>query len=146
MILKYVTRFPDTNSVEAAWIDADGVTVKCHSYADVQMDMLEADLGVDAAAHASLISTVRANIKPLPPTKPYVPAIVSMRQARLALLQSGLLAQVDAAIATGSEAGRITWEYATEVRRGDALVAGLSAALGLTASQLDSLFALAATL
>lgn len=71
---------------------------------------------------------------------------VSMRQARLALLQSGLLATVEAAIATGSEADQITWEYATEVRRGDPLVVNLSASLGLTEQQLDDLFKLAATL
>ena len=37
---------------------------------------------------------------PLPPepTPPYVPASVTMRQARLALLGAGLLASVDAAI------------------------------------------------
>lgn len=145
-ILNYVTHYPATNSVEAAWADADGVQIKCQSYADVQMDMLESDLGADAAAHAALIAAVRANIKPIAPSQPYIPSLVSMRQARLALLQSGLLAQVNAAIAVGSEADKITWEYATEVRRGDALVAGLSAALGLSASQLDDLFTLAVTL
>jgi hypothetical protein len=74
------------------------------------------------------------------------PAVVSMRQARLALLQSSLLDQVTAAIAAGSQVDQITWEYATEVRREDPLVANLSAALGLTSQQLDNLFTLAATL
>lgn len=75
---------------------------------------------------------------------------VTMRQARLALLQSGLLAQVDATIAAmpGVEgaAARIEWEYATHVERNSPLVSGLSAALGLTSAQLDSLFTLATTL
>jgi hypothetical protein len=74
------------------------------------------------------------------------PAVVSMRQARLALLQSGFLEQVSSAIAAGSQVDLITWEYATEVRREDPLVANLSAALGLTSQQLDNLFTLAATL
>lgn len=74
------------------------------------------------------------------------PTVVSMRQARLALLQSGLLDQVATAINAGSQADQITWEYATEVRRADPLVANLSVALGLTELQLDGLFTLAASL
>lgn len=67
MILKSVIHFPDTNAVEATWIDEEGQQVKCHTYANVQMDMLEADLGADAAQYADLIATVRANIKPPAP-------------------------------------------------------------------------------
>lgn len=73
-----------------------------------------------------------------------VPAVVSMRQARLALLGAGLLAPVNEAIATmegaKGEAARIEWEYAQEVRRDSPLVAALSAAFGWTAAQLDDLF------
>jgi hypothetical protein len=72
--------------------------------------------------------------------------VVSMRQARLALLQAGLLSSVEEAVAAGDEAGKITWEYATEVRRDDPLVNNLSAALDLTEGQLDNLFSLASTL
>ena len=42
--LKQVIHYPDTNSIEATWIDESGVVIKCHSYADVQMDMLRADV------------------------------------------------------------------------------------------------------
>lgn len=72
--------------------------------------------------------------------------VVSMRQARLALLQAGLLTSVEEAVAAGDEAGKITWEYATEVRRDDPLVTNLSAALDLSEGQLDALFSLASTL
>ena len=75
-----------------------------------------------------------------------IPTIVSMRQARLALLQAGLLATVDAAIAAGTEADQITWEYATEVERNSPMVVNLSASLGLTEQQLNDLFTLAASL
>lgn len=75
-----------------------------------------------------------------------VPSVVTMRQARLALLQSGLLAQVNTAVAAADEATKITWEFSTEVHRENALVATLASALGLTESQLDDLFTLAATL
>lgn len=69
-----------------------------------------------------------------------IPSVVSMRQARLALLQAGLLASVNTTVASGSEADKIAWEYATEVRRDDVLVQNLSVSLGLTSDQLDTLF------
>lgn len=62
MNIKSVIHYPDTNSVEATWVDNADVQVRCHSYADVQMDLLEADLGADLPAWASLIATVRAAI------------------------------------------------------------------------------------
>lgn len=80
----------------------------------------------------------------IPPTP--IPTIVTMRQARLALMQAGLLATVDSTIAAGSESDQITWEYATEVARNSPLVINLSDSLGLTEQQLDDLFTLAATL
>jgi hypothetical protein len=75
---------------------------------------------------------------------------VSMRQARIALSRQGLLDAVTAALASlqgddGVEAN-ITWEYATDVKRGDQLVQSLSAALGWAEVQLDELFALAQTI
>ncbi|MFM9829724.1 MAG: hypothetical protein ACKVOB_13445 [Sphingomonas sp.] len=75
--------------------------------------------------------------------------IVSMRQARLALLGAGLLDDVEAAIngiadAAARTAAQIDWEYATEVRRVSPLVASLGPALGLTDAQIDALFVAAA--
>lgn len=78
-----------------------------------------------------------------PPEAP-VPDVVTMRQARLALLGAGLLAQVNTAVANmlGAEgdAARIEWEYAQEVRRDSPLVAALSEILGLTDEALDNLY------
>lgn len=79
-----------------------------------------------------------------------VPQVVSMRQARLALLGAGALASVNSAIAnmagTDGEAARIEWEYAQEVRRDSPLVQSLVPALGMTDAELDELFTRAATL
>ncbi len=76
--------------------------------------------------------------------------VVSMRQARLALLGAGLLSKVDAAIAALPEpqrsAAKITWEYSTEVRSSDLLVSQLAAGLGLDDAALDALFDAAETL
>ena len=92
----------------------------------------------------TVVPMTQAEIDALPPS--VIPAVVSMRQARLALLQSGLLSQVNTAITSGSEADKITWEYATEVNRQDTLVQNLAIGLGLSESDLDNLFTLASTL
>jgi hypothetical protein len=83
-----------------------------------------------------------ATIEPADP--PPVPSVVTMRQARLALLAAGLLDDVEAAITT--DADRIEWEYATTVMRDSPLVQSLSASLGLTDAQLDALFEQGASL
>lgn len=78
------------------------------------------------------------------------PAVVTMRQARLALLQSGLLTKVNTAIANmpgaAGDAARIEWEFSSTVERNRPLVQSLSSVLGLTESQLDDLYRLAAAL
>lgn len=74
-----------------------------------------------------------------------VPQVVSMRQARLALLGAGLLDDVEAAIAaipdpTERRAAQIEWEFGQEVNRQHGLVSMLVPALGLTDAQIDALF------
>lgn len=86
-----------------------------------------------------------------PPTKPaLVPPSVTMRQARLALHAAGLLAGVDAAIASMQEpaktAAAIEWEYASAVERNAGLVPAMAAALGMSEADIDDLFITAATL
>lgn len=82
--------------------------------------------------------------------KPVVPAAVTMRQARLALLGAGALAGVDAAINAMPEptrsAAKIEWEYSQEVQRHNGFVAALGPALGMTNEQIDALFIAAAKL
>ena len=83
--------------------------------------------------------------------KARVPTVVTMRQARLALLQSNLLSQVEAAIAAiedavQRQAVQIEWEYAAEVDMTHPWVQALATALGLTDDELDALFVQAATL
>lgn len=83
-------------------------------------------------------------------TAPRAPQSVTMRQARLALLDAGLLATVNAAIAgmagAAGDAARIEWEFSSEVQRDKTLVASMAAALGLSDAQLDALFIAAAAL
>ena len=76
-----------------------------------------------------------------------IPQVVTMRQARLALLQEGLLATIESAIQNGTdEAMKIEWEYAAEVRRDWASLVTLTESLGMTSTELDSLFTIASTL
>lgn len=87
-------------------------------------------------------------VEVVPPVEP--PASVTMRQARLALLQTGLLVMVDAAIATlpspQREAALIEWEFAATVDRKSNTTALLAVALGMTDEELDQLFTLASNL
>jgi len=76
---------------------------------------------------------------------PSVPDAVTMRQARLALLGAGMLDAVEPAIAAIPDpvqrrAAEITWEYSTEVRRDNGLIAAIAAKLGLNGQQIDDLF------
>lgn len=80
------------------------------------------------------------------PLAPQVPQSVTNYQARAALLRAGLFGQVDAAVkAQGADSEAYqAWEYANNVYRDSPLIAGLGAALGLTAQQIDGLFVVAA--
>lgn len=79
-----------------------------------------------------------------------VPQEVTMRQARLALLQVNLLSQVEVAInsmpSPQKETARIEWDHSQTVKRDRALVKTLGPALGLAEAQIDQLFITAATL
>lgn len=100
---------------------------------------------LDAEAWAQFVAEREAQA-----AKDAVPARVTMRQARLALLNAGLLDDIDAAInalpSPQKEAARIEWEYSQEVQRHNGFVSVLAPALGLTEAQTDALFVGAALL
>lgn len=85
-----------------------------------------------------------------PPAPPVIPQSVTMRQARLALLNHGLLANVQPAINALPEPQRtraqIEWDYSNGLERGNSFVATLGVALGLDDAAIDSLFIEAAAL
>ena len=90
----------------------------------------------------------RPALPPAPP--PIVPAAVSMKQARLALLAAGKLTAVNDAVkalpgAEGDRA-RIEWEFSLTVERESSLVESLASTLGLSQSDIDALFFSAAAL
>ena len=73
--------------------------------------------------------------------------VVSMRQARLALLEAGKLSLVDDAIALIPEpdhsAIKVEWEYANTVERNSPWMGTMGQALGMTDEDLDNLFQIA---
>jgi hypothetical protein len=73
-----------------------------------------------------------------------IPQSITPRQARLALLDAGLLSQVDPAIASlespAKEQAQIEWEYATSIERDSEWINQLGAALGLDSTGIDELF------
>ena len=73
-----------------------------------------------------------------------IPKSITARQARLALLQIGKLAEVTAAISNLQspikEQVEIEWEYATDIFRNNGFIDALGSALGLDKDALDDLF------
>lgn len=88
--------------------------------------------------------------EPEPDPGPGVPQEVTMRQARLALLNAGLLdaAQgvIDALPQPQRRQAQIEWEYALSVRRDHPLIALMISEGLATAAQVDGLFVSAAGL
>ena len=75
-----------------------------------------------------------------------VPESVSQAQARLAMLNAGLLDAATAAVTAAGPAAVIEWEWRQTIRRDSPLVAGAALSLGLTDGQVDALFIAAAAL
>ncbi|MCB5411772.1 hypothetical protein [Pseudogemmobacter faecipullorum] len=73
-----------------------------------------------------------------------VPAVISPYQAHMALLDAGLLADAELAVAAFGPAAVIAWDKATEWRRDSPTIAAIAEALDLTSDQVDDLFRAAA--
>jgi hypothetical protein len=84
---------------------------------------------------------------PEPYVAPPPPPVTSVtpRQARLALLEAGLLDTIETKLKGKTRATQIAWDYATEIRRDDPLITAIAAELNLTSAALDVLFKNAAT-
>ena len=158
--LKQVIHYEDTNSVEATWVrvvveptpffvGADvyippketEVTVRCHSYADVQMDMLEADLGDDLPDYVELIAKVRAGIKPVEPPPVIVPQTITNYQGKVTLDAFQLFDEVEAYMQQENtpRAAKLAWATGAFERNGS-LVILFANKLGLTSEQVDQMF------
>ncbi len=166
--LKQVIHYPDTNSVEATWVErltekeyytgedgegcvleaGDEIVIKCRSYADVQMQMFRddvAEFGGDIAEHEELIALVESNIKHVEPEPIPVPQVVSKAQGIAAMIELGLWPSVKAYFAIeASEADRDLFGAITEFNRQSPLLASIKGRFDLSDAALDGLFILAA--
>ena len=68
-----------------------------------------------------------------------IPQVITMRQARLQLLEVGLLDDVEAIVALDRKS-QIEWEYASEVYKESPLIESVKGALNLTDTQIDEMF------
>lgn len=75
-----------------------------------------------------------------------IPKVVSRAQFILALLQIGLLDEVEAAIAAADRATQINYKERLEFDRSYPLIATMAQVMGKTDAEIDALFVLAATL
>ncbi len=69
---------------------------------------------------------------------------VSRLQAKIAMMQAGVLADVETAVAAADPAVQMAWADAIEFRRFSPTILAMSAQIGLTDTQLDDLFRAAA--
>lgn len=81
---------------------------------------------------------------------PSIPQTLTMRQARLALLDAGKLSSVDAAIdnlpSPQKERAQIEWEFSNEVQRTNGVVSAIGPLIGLSETDIDALFVAGAAL
>lgn len=70
--------------------------------------------------------------------QPVIIPTITMRQARMMLLNEGLLNQVNLAITTDEQ--KIWWDYSSVVERSHPLVDAVLTALGKTSLEMDSMF------
>lgn len=83
-------------------------------------------------------------VEPEPLSEP-VPQVITMRQARLQLLEAGLLDDVEALVALDRKS-QIEWEYANEVYRQSPLIESVKKAMSITDEQIDNMFIAASKL
>lgn len=69
-----------------------------------------------------------------------VPTTVTKRQAKLALLDSGILDDVETLVSSLDRGTRIEWEDSTEFHRDSPIISSLAKGLGLSEKDVDTLF------
>ena len=136
--------FPPVAGLEFAWAresryptDVPEFFGTCPDDSDVQIDGV---LGVYAQADWETMREDEMRAR-----NP-VPQQVTMRQARLALLNAGLLDDVEVVIAAAGREAQLEWEYAAAVDRSNPAVAIVQQQEALTDAQIDDLFREAAKL
>ena len=97
-------------------------------------------------ADPATLDAIIASWEPLARQQYYDSSAITPRQARLALLNAGMLDAVEVWIATQPRAVQIEWAHANEIRRDWPPVVAFAAANEISDADLDALFELAAAL
>lgn len=77
---------------------------------------------------------------PVEETTEVIPSTISRFQARAALLDAGLLADVEIALADADPLTQLAWAEAVEWRRDSPTIAAIGSAIGLREEDIDNLF------
>jgi hypothetical protein len=104
------------------------------------------NLSLTTANGSLVIANNELTIQPYTPPPPPPITQVTMRQARLVLLNNDLLDSVEQVIEQAPKAVQIEWEYATVIYRDSELVSQIASQLELGVEQIDALFQEAHTL
>lgn len=75
-----------------------------------------------------------------------IPVSVSPRQIRQALNAAGLRTQIETAVGASDQDTKDWWEFATTFERNHPMVIAMATGLGVTTTELDNLFILAASI
>jgi len=115
----------------------DCVEVSGERYAELMAaEQLGNVIAADASGYPILIMAE--------PTVEAVPAVISAKQGKLALLDAGLYDEIETYIGTLTGAAgtraRITWSAATTFRRDDLILNTIAADKGLTSADVDQIF------
>lgn len=76
---------------------------------------------------------------PPPPVEPPVPSVIPAWNGKAALLETGLLGTIEAAVQASGDRVRDAWEGASEWERTSEFLTVMAAALGLAVGQIDKL-------
>lgn len=130
----------DPTETSEAWV-SDGNIVPKHIAFDAQI--IDIELPADFSATAFRWNGQDLERRTIVEIEP-VPQSVTMRQARLALLNKGMLGNVNVAInsmpSPQKEAAQIEWEFSSVVERHRPITVMLGSALGLSELDLNKLF------
>lgn len=145
--VKQIIHFTDTNSVEVTWIDSDtDKIVRCNSYDQYQLDILQADLGDGSAMYESTYEAVRENWKAPAPTPIVIPQSVSKACGIAAMQDLGVWSSVKGWFENhASENERDLFGAITEFDRASPLLGTVQSILEMSNEQVDQLFILAAS-
>ena len=78
---------------------------------------------------------------PESPGTPPAETTINRHQAKIVLLRHGMLATVEAIIASGSEEMQLAWQEAPQFRRTSPTLLAMARSLDLSEAQVDALFA-----